>query len=51
MGTSHVSRTSTLVEHDGIVGKWMVQLSLQVSVLELANTKDLLQRQNSVVMP
>ena len=28
-----------------------MQLSLQVSVLELANTKDLLQRQNSVVVP
>ena len=34
-----------MVEHGGVVGN-----SLQVSVSELANTKDLLQRQNSVVM-
>ena len=51
MGTSPVSSTSTLVELGGIVGKWIVQLSLQVSVPEMTNTKDLLQRQNSVVMP
>ena len=51
MGTSPVSSTSTLAEHGGIVGKWKMQFSLQVSVSELANTKDLLQRQNSVVMP
>ena len=51
MGTSPVSSTSTSVEHGGIGGKWMMQLSLQVSVPELTNTKDLLQRQNSVGMP
>ena len=50
-GTSPVPSTSTLVEDGGVVGKWIMQLSLQVSVSELANTKDLLQRQNSVVMP
>ena len=51
MGTSLVSSTSTLVEHGGVVGKWIMQLSKQVSVSEFANTKDLLQRQNSVVIP
>ena len=51
MGTSLVSSASTLVEHSGIVGKWIMQLSLQVSVSELADTKDLLQLQNSVVIP
>ena len=50
-GTSPVSSTSTLVEHGGVVGKWIVQFSKQVSVSELANTKDLMQGQNSVVMP
>ena len=45
IGTSPVSSTSTLVEHESVVGKWMIQLSQQVSVSELANTKDLLQRQ------
>ena len=50
MGTSLVSSTSTLVEHGGVVGKWIMQLSMQVSVSELANTKDLLQLQHSVVM-
>ena len=38
MGTSPVSSTSTLVENGGVVGKWIMQLSIQVSVLELANT-------------
>ena len=51
MGTSPVSSTSTLVQHGGIVGKWIMQLSLPVSVSEFPNTEDLLQRQNSVVMP
>ena len=51
MGSSPVSSTSTLVEHGGVVGKWIMQLSMQVSVSELANTKDLLQRHNSVVIP
>ena len=46
-----VSRTSTLVEHGGVVGKWKIQLSQQVSVSELAHTTGFLQRQNSVVMP
>ena len=50
-GTSLVSSTSTLVEHSGAVGKKIMQLYMQVSVSESANTKDLLQRQNSVVMP
>ena len=49
--TSPFSSTSTLVEHGGVVGKWIMQLSKHVSVSELANTKDLLQRQNSVVIP
>ena len=40
MGTSPVSSIITLVEHGGIVGKWVMQLSLQVSVSKLANTKD-----------
>ena len=51
MGTSPVSSTWTLVAHGGVVGKWRMQLSRQVSVSELANTKDLLQVQNSVVIP
>ena len=51
MGTSPVSSTSTLVEHGGADGRWIMQLSMQVSVSELANTKDLLQLQNSVVLP
>ena len=51
IGTLPVSRTSTLVEHGGVVGKWIIQLSQQVSVSELANTTGFLQRQNSVVMP
>ena len=38
-------------EHGGVVGNWIMQLTMQVSVSELANTKDLLQRQKSVVMP
>ena len=50
-GTSPVSSTSTLVEHGGVVGKWIMQLSMQVSVSELANTKDSLQRPNSVAVP
>ena len=41
MGTSPVSSTSTLVERGDVVGKWIMQLSMQVSVSELANTKDL----------
>ena len=51
MGTSPVPSTSTLVEHGGVVGKWIMQLYMLVSVSELANTNDLLQRQHSVVMP
>ena len=51
IGTSPVSSTSTLVEHGGAVGKWIIQLSMQVSVSELANTKGLLQLQNSVLVP
>ena len=51
MGTSLVSSTSTLVEHGGVVGKWIMQLPMQVSVSELANTKDSLQRPNSVAVP
>ena len=51
MGTSPVSSTSTLEEHGGAVGKWIMQLSMQVSVSELPNTKDLLRGLNSVVMP
>ena len=51
MGTSPVSDTSILVEQGGAVGKWIMQLSLQVSVSELANTKGLSHRQISVVMP
>ena len=51
MGTSPVSSTSTLVEHGGAVGKWTMQLSTKVSVSELADTKDLLQRQDPVVTP
>ena len=31
MGTSPVSCTSTLAEHGGVVGKWIMQLSMQVS--------------------
>ena len=45
MGTSLVSSTSTLVERGGVVGKWIMQLSMLVSVSKLANTKDSLQRQ------
>ena len=51
IGTSPVSSTSTLVERGGVVGKLMMQLSRQVSVSELANTEELLQGQNSFVMP
>ena len=40
MCTSHVSSTSPLVENGAVVGKWIIQRSLQVSVSELANTKD-----------
>ena len=40
MGTSPVSSTSTLVERGGDAGKCIMQLSMQVSVSELANTKD-----------
>ena len=43
MGTSPVSSTPTSVEHGGVVRKWKMRLSMQVSVSELANTKDLLQ--------
>ena len=50
MGTSPVSSTSTSVEHGVAVGKRIMQLSMQVSV-SVANTKDLLQRQISVVIP
>ena len=49
MGTSPVPSTSTLVEHV-VVEKWIMQASMQV-LSELANTKELLQRQNSVVIP
>ena len=44
IGTLPVSKTSTLVEHGGVVGKWIIQLSQQVSVSELANTTGFLQR-------
>ena len=47
--TSPVSSTSTMVEHGGVVGKWIMQLSKKVSVTEFAKTRDLLQRQNSLV--
>ena len=40
-----------MVEHGGVVGKCIMQLFKQVSVFEFANTKDVLQRQNSVVKP
>ena len=43
IGTLPVSSTSTRVEHGGFVGKWIMQLSQQGSISELANTKDLLQ--------
>ena len=39
IGTSLVSSTSPMVEHGGVVGKWTMQLSKQVSVSEFANTK------------
>ena len=48
MGTSLVLSTSTQVEHGRIVRMWIMSLSLQVSAWELANTKEWLQRQNSV---
>ena len=51
IGTSPVSSTSTLVEHGGVVGKLMIQLSKQVPTSELANTEDLLQGHNSAVLP
>ena len=40
MGTSLISRTSSFVEQGGIVGESTFQLSMQVSVSDLANTKD-----------
>ena len=39
IGTSLVSSTSPMVAHGGVVGKWTMQLSKQVSVSEFANTK------------
>ena len=46
----HLSQAhSTLVEHV-VVEKWIMQASMQV-LSELANTQELLQRQNSVVIP
>ena len=49
--TSPVSSTSTLVEHGGVVGKLTAQLQNKVPTSELANTKRLIARGNSVVMP
>ena len=46
MGTSLVASTSNLVEHGGVV----MQLTMQVSFSELANTGDFVQRQNCIVM-
>ena len=45
--TSSVPSTSTQVEHGGFVGNWIMQHSRQDCVRELANTKDLLQRQKN----
>ena len=53
MGTSLVSSTSTLVEHGGVVGEWITQLSMQVFCLRVGKHERIIRttefRRNAII--